>query len=99
VVDPGIGFGKSPDGNLELIGRIGELRDLGRPILVGPSRKSFIGRILDVGVGSRVEGTIAACLAALERGARLFRVHDVRAVRRALDVAWAVRTAGASVPG
>jgi dihydropteroate synthase len=98
VVDPGIGFGKSPGGNLELIGRIGELRNLGRPILVGPSRKSFIGRILDVGVDSRVEGTIAACLAALERGAMLFRVHDVRAVRRALDVAWAVRTAGASVP-
>jgi dihydropteroate synthase len=98
VVDPGIGFGKSLEGNLELIARIGALRDLGRPILVGPSRKSFIGKLLDVEVGDRVEGTIAACLAALERGARLFRVHDVRPVRRALDVAWAVRTAGAGVP-
>lgn len=94
VLDPGIGFGKSARGNLELIGRIGELRDLGRPILVGPSRKSFLGTILDVGTDDRVEGTIAACLSALERGARLFRVHDVVSVRRALDVSWAVMRAG-----
>lgn len=95
VVDPGIGFGKSVEGNLALIAGIGRLLDLGRPVLVGPSRKSFIGTILDVRVGERVEGTIAACLSALERGARLFRVHDVREVRRALDLAWAIR----SVPG
>jgi len=94
VVDPGIGFGKSTEGNLELIAGIGRLLDLARPILVGPSRKSFIGAILDVPVEQRLEGTIAACLSALERGARLFRVHDVRQVRRALDVAWAIRNSG-----
>jgi dihydropteroate synthase len=94
VVDPGIGFGKSTEGNLELIAGIGRLLDLARPILVGPSRKSFIGAILDVPVEQRIEGTIAACLSALERGARLFRVHDVLPVRRALDVAWAIRKSG-----
>lgn len=96
VVDPGIGFGKSTAGNLELIAGTGRLLDLGRPVLVGPSRKSFIGAILDVPVGERLEGTIAACLSALARGARLFRVHDVLPVRRALDVAWAIRNAGTS---
>jgi dihydropteroate synthase len=94
VVDPGIGFGKSTEGNLELIAGIGRLLDLARPILVGASRKSFIGAILDVPVEQRMEGTIAACLSALERGARLFRVHDVLPVRRALDVAWAIRSSG-----
>jgi dihydropteroate synthase len=94
VVDPGIGFGKSARGSLELIAGIGRLLDLGCPVLVGPSRKSFIGEILDVPLEERIEGTIAACLGALERGARLFRVHDVREVRRALDLAWAIRTTG-----
>ena len=94
VVDPGIGFGKSAEGNLELIAGIGRLLALGRPVLVGPSRKSFIGTLLGVPAGERLEGTIAACLSALERGARLFRVHDVLQVRRALDVAWAIRSAG-----
>jgi len=95
VVDPGIGFGKSREGNLELIARLDRLSVLERPILVGPSRKSFIGKVLDVPVDQRVEGTIAACLSALERGARLFRVHDVLEVRRALDLAWAVMAAEA----
>ena len=95
VVDPGIGFGKSAEGNLELISGIGRLLVLGRPVLVGPSRKSFIGKILGVPAEERIEGTIAACLSALERGARLFRVHDVRQVRMALDLAWAIRIAGA----
>lgn len=94
VVDPGIGFGKSVRGNLALIAGLGELADLERPILVGPSRKSFIGKVLDVAVTERLEGTIAACVAALERGARLFRVHDVKEARRALDLAWAIREAG-----
>lgn len=95
VVDPGIGFGKSARGSLELIARLDRLRELKRPILVGPSRKSFIGSVLDAGVDDRLEGSLAACVMALERGARLFRVHDVRPVRRALDLAWAIRT----VPG
>lgn len=93
VVDPGIGFGKSAAGNLELLARLPELERLGRPVMVGPSRKSFIGDTLDLPVEERLEGTVAACVAALERGARVFRVHDVRAVRRALDLAEAVRRA------
>lgn len=96
VVDPGIGFGKSLNGNLELLARVGELAALGRPILVGPSRKSFLGRLLGLPVDQRVEGTIAACVMALTAGARLFRVHDVRAARRALDVADAILKAGPS---
>ncbi len=93
VVDPGIGFGKSPEGSLRLLARLGELRYLGRPIMVGPSRKSFIGRVLQLSLEERLEATIAACVVALERGARLFRVHDVRAVRRALDMADAIQQA------
>ncbi|MFQ5679671.1 MAG: dihydropteroate synthase [Gemmatimonadota bacterium] len=94
VLDPGIGFGKSLEGNLELLARVGELGEIGRPILVGPSRKSFLGEILGLPRRERVEGTVAACVAALLGGARLFRVHDVGAVRRALEVAERCRRAG-----
>ncbi len=94
VLDPGLGFGKSAQGSVELIGRLSELGALGRPILVGPSRKSFIGDLLNEGPTRRLEGTIAACLMALERGARIFRVHDVAEVWRALTVAEAIRRAG-----
>ncbi len=93
VVDPGIGFGKSPEGSLQLLSHLGRFVDLGRPIMVGPSRKSFIGRVLDLSLQDRVEATVAACVVALERGARLFRVHDVREVRRALDLADSIRRA------
>lgn len=98
VLDPGIGFGKSAQGSLELLARVPELLALGRPVLVGPSRKSFLGKLSNLPVDERVEGTVAACVMALERGARLFRVHDVRAVRRALDVAEAIRRAGPPRP-
>lgn len=94
VIDPGIGFGKSAEGNLELLARTAELTGLGYPVLVGPSRKSFIGKVLGVPVDQRLGGTLAACLAAYERGARLFRVHDVEPARRALDLADAIRRAG-----
>jgi len=96
VVDPGLGFGKSSRGNLELLARLPELARLGLPILVGPSRKAFIGELLGLPVRERLEGTIAACVMALVGGARLFRVHDVAAVRRAVDLAEEVRrqTAG-----
>lgn len=94
VIDPGIGFGKSTDGNLTLLARTGDFVRTGYPVLVGPSRKSFIGRTLDVPVPERLEGTLAACLAAFERGARIFRVHDAGAARRALDMADAIRRAG-----
>lgn len=96
AIDPGIGFGKSAEGSLELLARCDAFAALGYPVLVGPSRKSFIGRVLDLPVEERLEGTIAACVAALFRGARLFRVHDVAPVRRALDLAEAVRR---QIPG
>lgn len=94
VIDPGLGFGKSAEGNLELLARTGDFARLGYPVLVGPSRKSFIGETLGVPVEERLEGTLAACQAALERGARIFRVHDAGAARRALDMAEAIRRAG-----
>jgi len=93
VIDPGIGFGKSATQNLELLGRIGRLVGLGYPVLVGPSRKSFIGHTLDLPIEERLEATIAACLVAFEGGAGLFRVHDVAPARRALDMADAIRQA------
>lgn len=91
VVDPGIGFGKSARGNLRLLARAGVFARAGGAVMVGPSRKSFIGETLDLPPGERVEATAAACVVALERGARLFRVHDVRPTRRALDMAAAIR--------
>jgi dihydropteroate synthase len=100
VVDPGIGFGKSVRGNLEILARSGEFSGPGYPVIVGPSRKSFIGALLDLPVGQRLEGTVAACVIALLSGARLFRVHDVLPVRRALDLAWEVlQTGGGSIDG
>lgn len=95
IVDPGIGFGKTAEHNLELIARVGELQALGRPVLVGPSRKSFIGKVLGLPPAERLEGTVAACCLAAAAGAHLVRVHDVRAVRRALAVADAVRRGAA----
>src|SRR3954451_25119431 len=85
-LDPGIGFGKTLEHNLELLRRLGELTDLGRPIVVGTSRKSFLGRLTGRDVAERVPATIATCVMALERGARVFRVHDVAEVADALKV-------------
>jgi dihydropteroate synthase len=85
-LDPGIGFGKTLDHNLELLRRLEELTELGRPLVIGTSRKSFIGRITGRDVTERVHGTVATCVLALERGARVFRVHDVAAVSDALKV-------------
>jgi dihydropteroate synthase len=94
VVDPGIGFAKSTEGNLELLARLGELKGLGYPILVGASRKAFVGKVLGLEVAKeRVEGSLAAAVVALWNGAHILRVHDVKATRRALDLAWAIRTA------
>jgi dihydropteroate synthase len=88
MLDPGIGFGKTIDHNLELLRRIGEIVAIGRPVVVGASRKSFLGRIAGRDVAAdRVPGTIAANVLALERGATVFRVHDVREARDALLVA------------
>lgn len=98
AVDPGIGFGKDATGNLEILRRLRELLSLGRPVLLGTSRKSFIGRILgqDDPAG-RLYGTLATVALGVERGARIFRVHDVRATREAALTAWAVCT-GRPVP-
>ncbi len=82
ILDPGIGFGKSVEQNLELVNRLGEIRALGFPILLGPSRKSFIGYTLDLPVTERLEGTLAACAVGITRGADILRVHDVRQVVR-----------------
>lgn len=87
IVDPGIGFGKTAEHNWEVMRRLGELRELGQPVLVGTSRKSFIGKLLDLPVGDRLEGSISTNVAAVLRGADVVRVHDVRAITRAVRVA------------
>jgi dihydropteroate synthase len=96
VVDPGIGFAKTAGQSLELLARLDELLALGHPLLVGPSRKSFLGAVLGKPARERVPGTVAACVLAFQAGARVFRVHDVGPVADALRVASAVsdRTAG-----
>jgi dihydropteroate synthase len=86
-LDPGIGFGKTADHNLELIARLDEIVALGRPVVFGVSRKSFLGQLTGREVGDRVHATVAANVLALERGATVFRVHDVAASRDALLVA------------
>ncbi len=96
MIDPGIGFGKTAEYNLEILRRLGEFKTLGRPLLVGPSRKSFIGSITGRPVDDRVDGTIAACVISAMRGADVVRVHDVGRVKQALKIADAVR--GAAVP-
>ena len=94
ALDPGIGFAKTAEQNLELIARLDVLAALGRPVLLGPSRKAFIGKLLGgIPPEERDAGTVGACVAGLMRGARIFRVHEVRAARHALDVADAVRAA------
>jgi dihydropteroate synthase len=87
IVDPGIGFGKTADQNWEVMRRFGELKELGQPILVGTSRKSFIGKLLDAPVEDRLEGTMATVVAAVLRGADIVRVHDVAPMVRAVRVA------------
>lgn len=85
-LDPGLGFHKSAGHSIELVKRLGELRACGAPIVVGPSRKSFLAAMAPGGPGERLGSTIAACLACAERGADVLRVHDVAEVRRALAV-------------
>jgi dihydropteroate synthase len=86
MLDPGIGFAKRLEHNLELLRRLGELTALGRPLVIGTSRKSFLGRITGRETDDRLAGTIATNVLALERGASVFRVHDVRPVADALAV-------------
>jgi dihydropteroate synthase len=89
-IDPGIGFGKTVEHNLELLRRLGELRDLGRPIVLGTSRKRFIGKITGREVDERLGGTIASNVLGLRAGADVLRVHDVAAVRDAITITLAV---------
>lgn len=95
VLDPGIGFGKSVEDNLSLLKHLSEFKALGRPVLVGVSRKAFIGRLTEVEEpAGRLEGTIAAVTAAILGGASVVRVHDVQAMKKAIAVADAIRCAG-----
>lgn len=86
IVDPGIGFTKTWQGDIEIHKRLREFEKLGRPLLFAPSRKKFIGRLLDLPSEQRIEGTIASCAIAAMRGAHIVRVHDVKAVKRAMTV-------------
>ncbi|HVM42304.1 MAG TPA: dihydropteroate synthase [Gemmatimonadales bacterium] len=90
VLDPGLGFAKRPEHNLALLDRLGSLTALGHPVMVGPSRKRFLGAVTGRPVEQRDAATAAACVAARLRGARLFRVHDVASAREALNVADAI---------
>ncbi|MBN1771052.1 MAG: dihydropteroate synthase, partial [Deltaproteobacteria bacterium] len=94
IVDPGLGFAKRLEDNLALLAGLPALRaGLGRPVMVGPSRKSFIGGLTGAGPEARLPGTLAAVAAAVLGGAELVRVHDVREARQAADVAAAIRGA------
>ena len=88
IVDPGIGFGKTVEHNLEILNRLGELKVLGRPICVGTSRKSFIGKVLGApDPADRLSGTIVTCVIAIMKGVSILRVHDVEAVKEAARMA------------
>lgn len=90
AVDPGFGFGKTVEQNLALLDQLAALQSLGRPVLIGPSRKRFLGAVTGTGPVERDRATATACALAWERGARLFRVHDVATAREALALAQAV---------
>ncbi len=98
MLDPGIGFGKTVEHNLELLRRLGELAELGRPIVIGTSRKSFLGKITGREVDDRLATTVATNVLAYERGANVFRVHDVAPVRDALIVTAATVSAPWKTP-
>ena len=90
ILDPGIGFGKTSQQNIEVMGRLEELKSLGYPILFGTSRKSMIGKILDLPSNERVEGTVATTVIGIEKGVDIVRVHDVKENCRAAKVADAI---------
>jgi dihydropteroate synthase len=90
AVDPGFGFSKTVEQNILLLDQLESLHALGRPVLVGPSRKRFLGAVTGQPVEARDRATAAACALAWERGARIFRVHDVAAARDALTFAAAL---------
>jgi dihydropteroate synthase len=91
IIDPGIGFGKTVEHNLQILRHLDTFKDLGCTLLVGPSRKSFIGTITDLPVNERLDGTIAVVTIAVMNGAHIVRVHDVKECRRAIQVVDAIR--------
>ena len=93
IIDPGIGFGKTTEHNLQILKRLSEFKDLECPILVGPSRKSFIGNVTGLPVNERLEGTLAAISISIINGANIVRVHDVKECKRAIQIADAIRGA------
>jgi len=96
ILDPGIGFGKTPEQNLALIAQLDTIKTLGFPVLVGPSRKSFIGRILDAAVEERLEGTAACVAVSVMKGADIIRVHDVKFMARVAKMTAALKNAEAT---
>ncbi len=93
ILDPGLGFAKTADHNLTILKRLAELRALGRPLLVGPSRKSFIGKVTGAPLEDRLPGTLAAVAACVLAGAEFLRVHDIAPARQAARLAAAIREA------
>ncbi|MBU0477228.1 dihydropteroate synthase [bacterium] len=91
LVDPGIGFGKTTEDNLKIINRISEFKILGKPVVLGPSRKSFIGNVLNLDVKERLEGTLAAVAYAVLKDVSIIRVHDVVETRRVIDMIKAIK--------
>lgn len=83
ILDPGVGFGKTLEQNLLVMRRLGELKTMGYPILLGTSRKSMIGKVLDLPVEERLEGTIATVCSGIQQGVEIVRVHDVKEINRA----------------
>lgn len=91
IIDPGIGFGKTAEHNLQILKRLNEFKGLNCPILVGPSRKSFIGSVTGLSVNERLEGTLASVAIAAMNGANIVRVHDVKGCKRAVQIADAIK--------
>ena len=90
ILDPGIGFGKTPEQNIDVIRHLEEFEDLGQPLLIGTSRKSFIGHVLDVPIGDRLEGTAATVALAIRAGVDIVRVHDVKEMAKVSKMADAI---------
>ena len=97
IIDPGIGFGKTTKHNLEILNNLSRFKEFGRPILVGPSRKSFIGNVLGVEPGGRIFGTAASVAIAIKNGADIVRAHDVKAMKEVSKVSDAIARSGESV--
>lgn len=94
IIDPGIGFGKTLEHNLLILNRLFEFKELGQPILVGPSRKSFIGKLTSADTDKRIFGTVASVAIAIKNGADIVRVHDVKEIKQAVLVSDAIARCG-----